>query len=58
MTDYNFDFFMHAVMLIYRDAVDARIVQKGQELPQESDSGTGDDRDDENGVEAEGAEMD
>jgi hypothetical protein len=55
MTDYNFDFFMHAVMLIYRDAVDARIVQKGLELPQESDSGTDNDENGE-GMAAEGVE--
>jgi hypothetical protein len=58
MTDYNFDFFMHAIMLIYRDAVDARIVQKGLELPQESDSGTDNNVNGENGqgVAAEGVE--
>jgi len=55
MTDYNFDFFMHAVMLIYRDAVDVRIDQKGLELPQESDSGT-DNNENGEGMAAEGVE--
>jgi hypothetical protein len=53
MTDYNYNFFMHAIMLIYQDAVDARIVQKGLELPQESDSGTDNDENRE-GMAAEG----
>ena len=60
MMDYDFDFFMHAMMLICWDAVDARIVQKGQELPQESDSRMDNDRDHRNGkgMGAEGVEMD
>jgi hypothetical protein len=57
MTDYNFDFFMHAIVLIYQDAVDARIVQKGLELPQESDGGA-DNNENGQGVAAGGAEMD
>ena len=60
MVDYNFDFYMHAMMLIYQDAVHARIAQNGQELPQESDSGMDNDWDhrNEEGMGAEGVEMD
>ena len=39
MTALNFDFFMHSIMLIYKDAVKARIVQKGQQLPVDNENG-------------------
>lgn len=38
MTDYNFDFFMHSILLIYKDAMEERIVQKGYELPNEEET--------------------
>jgi hypothetical protein len=38
MTDYNFDFFMHSILLIYKDAVEKRIVQKGYGLPDEEET--------------------
>ena len=38
MTDYNFDFFMHSILLIYKDAVEERIVQKGYGLPDEEET--------------------
>lgn len=37
MTDVNFDFFMHAIMLIYKEAVEARIEKKGMQLADEDD---------------------
>ena len=38
MTDYNFDFFMHSILLIYKDAMEERIVQKGYRLPDEDET--------------------
>lgn len=35
MTDYNFDFYMHAIMLIYKDTLDVRTAEKGQNLTEE-----------------------
>jgi hypothetical protein len=43
MTASNFDFFMHSIMLIYKDAVEARIVQKGQQLPVDDENGDAED---------------
>ena len=33
---------MHSIMLIYKDAVEACIVQKGQQLPVDDENGDGD----------------
>jgi hypothetical protein len=32
-TAFNFDFFMHAIMLIYKEGVEAQIARKGLQLP-------------------------
>ena len=39
MTGSNFDFFMHSIMLIYKEAIEARIVQKGHQLPVDDEIG-------------------
>ena len=43
MTVSNFDFFMHSIMLIYKEAVEACIVQKGQQLPVDDENGATED---------------
>jgi hypothetical protein len=43
MTASNFDFFMHSIMLIYKDAMEAGIVQKGQQLPVDDENGDSED---------------
>ena len=34
---------MHSIMLIYKEAVEARIVQKGQQLPVDDENGATED---------------